>query len=201
MKITAIKAQVKREGRYSLFVDGKYAFSLSADGLLNSGLVNGQELTEVDIQAYKKLSTDDKAYGLTLDYVVRRMRSEGELHSYFRRKKYEPELAEQMIAKLKQAGYVDDLEFARRWVENRRLLKATSARRLKLELQQKKVSSDIIQTVLAEDETDERQVLRELVAKKRKQSHYQDDQKLIAYLARQGFSYDDIKSALSDEVT
>jgi regulatory protein len=199
MKITAIKVQVKREGRYSLFVDGKYAFSLSADGLLNAGLVNGQELTEADIRVYKKLSTDDKAYGLALEYVIRRMRSEGELHDYFRRKKYEPELAEQMIAKLKQAGYVDNLEFARRWVENRRLFKATSARRLKLELQQKKVSSDIIQTVLAEDETDERQVLRELVAKKRKQSRYQDDQKLIAYLARQGFSYDDIKSALGDK--
>ena len=199
MKITAIKAQVKREGRYSIFVDGKYAFSLSAESLLDAGIVNGQELSEADVQAYKKLSSDDKAYGLALEYVVRRMRSEGELHDYFRRKKYEPELAEQIIAKLKHGGYVDDTEFARRWVENRRLLKATSTKRLRLELQQKKVSSDIIQTVLAEDETDERQVLRELIAKKRKQTRYQDSQKLIAYLARQGFNYDDIKSVLGEE--
>ncbi len=200
MKITAIKAQVKREGRYSIFVDGKYAFSLSAESLLETGLVNGQELGEADILAYKKLSSDDKAYGLTLEYVVRRMRSEGELHDYFRRKKYEPELAEQITTKLKRGGYVDDTEFARRWVENRRLLKATSIRRLQLELRQKKVSSDIIQAVLAEDETDERQVLRELVAKKRKQSRYQDDQKLIAYLARQGFSYEDIKTVLGEDL-
>jgi regulatory protein len=199
MKITAIKTQVKREGRYSIFVDDRYAFSLSADGLLGAGLVNGQELSDADIQAYKRLSSDDKAYGLTLDYVVRRMRSVGELQDYFRRKKYEPELAEQIIAKLTRGGYVDDAEFARRWVENRRLFKATSSRRLQLELQQKKVSSDTIQAVLAEDETDERKVLRELVTKKRKQSRYQDDQKLIAYLARQGFNYDDIKSVLEDE--
>lgn len=199
MKITAIKAQVKREGRYSIFVDGKYAFSLSAESLLETGLINGQELDESDIQAYKKLSTDDKAYGLTLEYVVRRMRSEGELHDYFRRKKYEAELAEQIIAKLKGGGYVDDAEFARRWVENRRLMKATSVRRLQLELQQKRVSSDIIQSVLAEDETDERQVLRELIAKKRKQSRYLDDHKLIAYLARQGFGYDDIKTVLGED--
>ena len=199
MKVTAIKAQVKREGRYSIFVDGKYAFSLSAESLLDSGLINGQELSETDIQVYLKLSTDDKAYGLTLEYIVRRMRSEGELQDYFRRKKYESELAEQIIAKLTRGGYVDDAEFARRWVENRRLMKATSARRLQLELQQKKVSSDIIQTVLEEDETDERQVLHELLAKKRKQARYQDNQKLIAYLARQGFNYDDIKSALESE--
>ena len=196
MRVTAIKAQVKREGRYSIFVDGKYSFSLSADALLDAHLINGQELNEADVQTYKKLSSDDKAYGLALEYVARRMRSEGELRDYFRRKKYEPELADQILAKLARGGYVDDAEFARRWVENRRLLKATSARRLQLELQQKKVSSDIIQATLAEDETDERQVLRELVFKKRKQSRYQDDQKLIAYLARQGFSYDDIKTAL-----
>ena len=196
MKITAIKTQVKREGRYSIFVDGKYAFSLSADSLLSAGLVNGQELDEAELQVYKKLSSDDKAYGLALEYVVRRMRSEGELKDYFRRKKYEPELADYILSKLKQAGYVDDMEFAKRWVENRRLLKATSTRRLQLELRQKNVSSDIIQAVLAEDETDERQVLRELVAKKRKQSRYQDDQKLIAYLVRQGFNYDDIKLTL-----
>lgn len=199
MKITAIKAQVKREGRYSIFVDRKYAFSLGADSLLSVGLVNGQELDEAELQTYKKLSNDDKAYGLTLEYVVRRMRSKGELHDYFRRKKYEPELAEQIIAKLKRGGYVDDAEFARRWVENRRLTKATSTKRLRLELQQKKVSSDIIQAVLAEDETNERQVLRELATKKRKQSRYQDNQKLIAYLARQGFNYDDIKVVLGEE--
>ena len=196
MKITAIKAQVKREGRYSIFVDNKYAFSLSADSLLSAGIASGQELTETDLQAYKKLSSDDRAYGLTLEYVARRMRSEGELHDYFRRKKYEPDLAEYIFSKLKQAGYIDDMEFARRWVESRHLLKSTSARRLQLELQQKRVRSDIIQSVLAEDDTDERQVLRNLIAKKRKQSRYQDDQKLIAYLARQGFTYDDIKLAL-----
>lgn len=201
MNITAIKTQVKREGRYSIFVDGKYSFSLSADSLLDAGLTNGQELDEADIQAYKKLSSDDRAYGLALEYVARRMRSEGELRDYFRRKKYEPDLAEQIITRLARNGHVDDEEFARRWVENRRLLKATSARRLQLELQQKKVPHDIIQSVLSEDNTDEHVVLRELIARKRKQSRYQDNQKLIAYLARQGFNYDDIKLAVGETRT
>jgi SOS response regulatory protein OraA/RecX len=63
-----------------------------------------------------------------------------------------------------------------------------------LELQQKHVSSDVINQVLAEDETDERASLRELVAKK--QARYPDRQKFMQYLARQGFSFDDIKSVL-----
>ena len=199
MKITAIKAQVKREGRYSIFVDDKYAFSLSAEGLLDAHLVTGQELSQVDVTDYKRLSQEDKAYNLALAYVARRMRSEGELHDYFRRKQYAPELAEQLLIKLRRLRFVDDAEFARRWVENRRRLKATSTKKLRLELRQKKVNSEVIQTVLAEDETDERQLLRDLVEKKRRISRYQDDQKLMMYLARQGFTYDDIKAALKPQ--
>jgi len=199
LQITAIKTQVKREGRYSIFVDGEYGFSLSADALLSEKLVVGQELTPADVKNYKKLSADDKAYNLALAFVARRMRSEGELHDYFRRKKYEPELASQLIARLKQAGFVDDYEFAKRWIENRRLLKATSIKKLRLELRQKHVENDTIQQVLEEDEADERDVLRELVAKKRTQTRYRDEQKLMAYLARQGFNYDDIKSVLQED--
>ena len=198
MNITSIKQQVKNAQRYSIFVDGRYAFSLSAEALLDAHLVTGQELSQVKLTEYKRLSQEDKAYNLALPYVARRMRSEGELHDYFRRKQYAPELAEQILGKLRRLKFVDDAEFARRWVENRRLLKATSTKKLRLELRQKKVSSDIIQTVLTEDETDERQLLRELVEKKRKISRYQDDQKLMMYLARQGFTYDDIKPVLAE---
>lgn len=199
MKITNIQVQVKNAGRYSIFVEGKYAFSLSADALLESRLVSGQELSDGDIAHFKKLSAEDKAFNLTLAYVARRMRSEGELADYFRRKEYAPELAGQIMERLRKLGFVDDEEFARRWVENRRMLRSSSAKKLRLELRQKKVADDIIDAVLAEDETDERQLLRDLVAKKRKQSRYQDDQKLMAYLARQGFTYDDIKNVLSSD--
>ena len=198
MRVTSIAQQVKNPNRYSVFVEGKYAFSLSADALLESHLVNGQELTESDIAHFKKLSAEDKAFNLALAYVARRMRSEGELYDYFHRKEYAPELISQIMERLQKLGFVDDAEFARRWVENRRALKGSSAKKIRLELRQKKVSSDIVQTVLAEDETDERQLLRELVAKKRKQSRYQDNEKLMRYLAGQGFNYDDIKSALQN---
>lgn len=199
MKITDITVQVRNPNRYSVFVDGQYAFSLSADALLESRLVNGQELTEVDIAHFKKISAEDKAFGLTLAYVTRRMRSEGELLDYFHRKGYADEFGRTVLSKLKRLRLVDDAEFARRWVENRRMLKSSSAKKLRLELRQKKVADDIIQVVLADDKTDEHQVLRDLVEKKRRQTRYQDKQKLMMYLAGQGFNYGDIKAALADD--
>ena len=95
---------------------------------------------------------------------------------------------------------LNDLGFARAWVQNRRLLRPTSKRKLQQELRAKRVADDIITQVLEEDETEENDILKELVAKKRQQAKYKnDDLKLMQYLARQGFSYGDIKAALEVE--
>lgn len=196
MKITDIKQQVKRQGRYSIFVDEKYAFSLSENALLEHGIRIGLEVSKEQLQGYKDASKFDKAYNLTLSYVARRQRSEWELHDYFRRKEIDEESGAVIMDKLKNYGYVDDSAFARSWVENRRLLKPVSKRRLVMELRQKHVADSIVRAVLEDDEVSDRDTLRQLVERKRRQSRYQDEQKLMQYLVRQGYSYDDVKSVL-----
>jgi regulatory protein len=194
MIITAIKQQVKRKDRYSIYVDGAYAFSLSEAGLIESRLASGQELTDSELRDLKKTAGLDKAYGNALRYVAMRPRSEWELQDYFRRKCIDLEYGKHIADRLRGVGLLDDLAFARAWVSNRRLLKSVSKRRLRQELMQKHVPSAAIDQVLAEDDTDERGALADLIAKKR--ARYPDDQKLMQYLARQGFGFDDIKAAL-----
>lgn len=198
MKVTAIKRQVKQQGRYSIFVEGKYSFSLSEAALLESKLVLGQEMTPSEVKRLKQTSVDDKLYNQALRYVAMRPRSTWEMESYLQRKKATPLLSQQILSKLSNMDLLDDLSFARSWVSSRRLLKPVSRRRLIAELRQKHVPDAIAEEALAEDETDERDTLRELIARKRKQTKYQDDLKLMQYLARQGFNYDDIKSVLAE---
>lgn len=198
MKITAIKQQVKRADRCSVYVDGKYVCSFSEGELLRLGLRAGQELTASQLKKLKDDSALDKAYRRAIDLISRRPRSEWELRDYLKRKEYSPATIERIISRLTLSGLIDDKEFARRWVENRRLLKSTSKRRLRQELRQKRVADDVIDQVLAEDETDERVLLRELVQRKRRQSSYKDELKLMRFLSQRGFDYDDIKSALQE---
>lgn len=199
MKITAIKQQERLKNRYSIYVDDKYAFSLSADALLNERLYSGQELDQEQLKGYKKLSQDDKAYGLALAYVARRLRSKWEMSEYFRRKEYDEELGRQILKRLTDLGLVDDQKFAEAWVNTRRLLKPVSRRRLAQELRAKRITDDIVDWVLMEDETTDQTVLQDLVIRKRRQTRYQDNTKLMQYLARQGFGYDDIKRALEEQ--
>ena len=98
--------------------------------------------------------------------------------------------------RLREKGYVDDEEFARWWVENRNIIKGTSKRKLSSELAAKGVDRILIDRVLAESDRSDLQELTKIIAKKRRR--YPDEQKFIAYLARQGFSYDDIKQALRE---
>ncbi len=196
-KISSIKQQVKRVGRYSIFVDDVYSFSLSEGALLDAKIFVGQEVTPEDVAAYKNTSKLDKAYGLTLAYVARRLRSEWELRDYFRRKDIDEDAGEQILDRLRRFGYVSDLNFAHCWVDNRRAVKPVSRRRLTQELRQKHVPDDIVRQVLDDDETTDRDTLRLLVDKKRRQSRYQDATKLMQYLARQGYNYDDIKQVLA----
>ncbi len=205
MKVTDIKQQVKRAGRYSVYIDGAYVFSLGEAELLRSGLRIGREYTAAELEELKRVAVADKAYMRALDYLARRPRSRWEVEDYLRRKQYDSPTIDAILNTLSIKGYVDDAAFAEAWVRSRRQLKPTSLRRLRQELLQKRVDEEVITQVLAQDNANqnegagETETIRQLAAKKRSQPRYQDDQKLIAYLLRQGFRYDDIKTALQDQ--
>lgn len=196
MRITDIKQQVKRKTRYSIYVDDKYSFSLSETELMKSGIRIGRDYNAEELEELQQTAVLDKAFMRSLDYLARRPRSEWEVRDYLKRKEYDPPTIDTILNKLSDYDYIDDAKFAQAWITNRRLLKPTSLRRLRQELIQKHVSKEVIEAALTEDEGDETASLKEVIEKKRSQSRYQDPQKLIAYLLRQGYNYGDIKDAL-----
>ena len=199
MQVTKIEAQVKTKGRYSIYLDDKFAFGISELGLIESGLRIGAEVSQRQLKDLKEAAQTDKVYNQALSLIVRRPRSKWELEDYLNKKKVDPPVADSILSKLSEKGFINDLDFSRRWVANRRLLKPTSRRKLELELRQKRVEDSVIRQVLGEDETEEYEVLLDEVQKKRKQTRYQDDLKLMQYLSRQGYKYDDIKRALTGD--
>lgn len=198
MKITDIKRQVKRNDRYSIYGDGKYIFSLSENELLNLALKIGQEFNKDELEELRQKAVLDKAFDRALNLISRRRRSSWEMQQYLKQKDYDNQTIETILNMLSIKGYLDDAAFAEAWVNSRRLLKNTSKRRLQQELQAKRVPDEIIQQALENDEADELEVLKELIAKKRTQTRYQDKEKLMGYLVRQGYNYSDIKEALQD---
>jgi regulatory protein len=148
---------------------------------------------------FKKLSTDDKLYGMTLRWVAMRPRTRWEIEQYLERKQAPPPLLITILNKLSIVGLVDDRKYAQTFVDDRRRLRPAPRRKIIMELKRKRVAEDIIQEAVGSDADDERSALLAVIERKRRQSKYQDDLKLMQYLARQGFSYGDIKDALKAE--
>ena len=212
MKITHLSSQIRNPDRINISIDGTYKFSLDISQITELGIKVGREVSKEEMAFLETESLFGKLYSLALNYSFSRPHSVRELRDYlyrktlatkFRTKKgevrerqgYSPALTIRVLEKLQRNGYVDDEKFALWWTEGRNQIKGTSLRKLSAELRAKGVSTEVIESVLASSSRTDQEELTKIVAKKRVK--YPDDQKFMQYLARQGFSYDDIKAALA----
>ncbi|MEP7204868.1 MAG: regulatory protein RecX [Candidatus Saccharibacteria bacterium] len=208
MKITSITIQARDKNRVNVSVDGKYRFSLGFYQLASLGIKVGAEYDEAELNTLEQESSFGKLYGRALEYNLMRPHSAKEVRDYLYRKTrptrtktgelkegVSPESTTRVFERLTEKGYINDELFARHWIENRSLKKGVSKRKLSAELSIKGVDRTIIERLLDETERTDADELHKIILKKR--SRYPDEQKLIAYLARLGFSYDDIRSAIN----
>lgn len=197
-KITDIKQQKRSTERFSLYIDGRYSFSLGDLALSNSGLRIGQELSGDEVERWQSQALEAKAYNAALGQLSYRRRSRRELADYLKRKEYDEEISASVIRRLEDLGLIDDAAFASAWIADRQLLRPRSRRTLQVELMKKGIERDTIADALSQvSEDSQLDALTGLIERKRRQSAYADPQKLMAFLARQGYGYDQIKKALA----
>lgn len=209
MIITAIKQQVKNPERASIFVDNAYSFSLTLDELVRERLKKGRELSEVRIKALKKLSEEGKLRLKALNWLLIRPHSEREFRDYMYRKKADKDLIDAFIADFTTRNYLNDANFAAWWYEQR-ASRNRSDRYIRSELMKKGINRETLDELfrsMKDENSDissehgggssEQERLRAIIAKKGELSRYKaNPNKFKQYLLRQGFSYDDIRSAL-----
>ena len=215
MKITNLSTQQRDPNRINVFVDDKYRFSLDVSQVVSLGVKIGREYDEQELAELEQESQFGKLYGRALEYCLMRPHSAREVRDYLWRKtratryrskktgelKERPGVSQALVdrvyKRLVEKAYIDDEKFTRYWVENRNQTKGMSRRKLEAELRAKGVANDIIERNLRDSLRNDTDELQNIIAKKRRR--YPDEQKFMQYLARQGFSFDDIKTALRED--
>jgi regulatory protein len=197
--ITDMKSGVKNPERVNIYVNGVFVFSLDVAQVVDYKLKVGSELDVTRFEELRKASEFGKLYQRALEWVLLRPRSVRETKDHLNKKVYEKKLdkgyVDEVLGRLCDKGYIDDYKFAEFWVQNRFVKKGVSRKRLSMELMKKGISREIIEEVL-DDGRDDEEELRKMVAKKR--SKYDDAEKLMAYLVRQGFSYDLVRKVVEE---
>ena len=147
-QITAIKPQEKRKNRFNVYLDGQFALAISNELLVRERLKVGQELSS---QKTEELVTKDRlgrAQEQTYRFFSYRPRSEKEIRDYLGKKGLREEEKEKIVKKLKEEKLIDDLEFARWFLEQRQTFRPKGSYALRQELRQKGIGEKIIDQVL-----------------------------------------------------
>ena len=144
--LTAI-TETKR-GRYALFFDGEFAFSLDEDTFAACALHAGDELTETEIYDLRQKSDARRALDKAMDLLALRDHAAGELYQKLCRK-FDPHTAAAAVAKTGELGLLDDAGFARRRAAEL-LRKRKSRREIAADLNAKGIDRDTAAAVLDE---------------------------------------------------
>jgi regulatory protein len=143
---------------------------------------------EVETDSYPE------AMGIALNALAPRARSRAELCTHITKRGISLTTANAVLDSLELQGLVNDLDFAKAWIESRQRQKKLSKRAISGELRVKGVAQDIIDETIDEiDEDLEYQMAFELAERKfRSCSHLDSDviyRRISAALARKGFGH------------
>lgn len=214
MKITQVEQQKNNKNRYNIFLDGSFAFGADEDLVVDRRLIVGKEVQQQDLAKLLEEAKIGKLMERMYRWFGVRMRSEREVRQKFKIQNLEfkisgKELISDMVVdalvnKLIQKGLVNDLEFAKAWVDSRSKKKGVNA--LKAELISKGIKREIIEQVLSSkyQVSSEAQTAEKLLERKmrvwKNLSEAEFKQKALQFLMRRGFSYETSKQVLEKVV-
>ncbi len=209
LKVTSVEPQKKNPKRFNVCLDGEFAFGADEDLVVNRRLVVGKIIAPEDMEKILFEAEVGKLMEKMYRWFSLRQHSEKEVRDYFRVKNAELRMKKEeersqvvidvVIEALKKKGLLNDLEFAKAWVEARRKSKQKGIRAIKAELFQKGIDKEIIEEVVSRQSSvvSEEELAR--LALEKKMKHWKDldpkklYQKSIEFLLRKGFEFDLVK--------
>ena len=200
MKITAKQGKGKK---IHIHIDGEYLLTVDDDFWFSSGYISGDEIDDGDLAAFKEAVGSRLAFNSAMFSLDLRDHSERELRNKLSRK-YDENSVNSAISKLLDLGIVNDRRYAQHLTAELFERKKYGKNRVKSELYRRGIDSDTINEVLEEyeneNETDNIQTIVDIIRKKyyNKLVDEKSRQKVVAALVRLGYSFSDIRSAMSE---
>lgn len=196
-KISKIEKQTKRD-RYNIYLAGVYSFSVSSRVLADYSLGENQDLSTKQIEEIKNADEEGKVYNRAALILSYRANTEDELKKKLI-KNFDEESVVKVISKLKNQGFLNDIDFAQRYTEQSKKGK----RLVKMELLKKGVDKELIEDVINEKDDDveienARKLAKKVFEKYQKEPAQIIKQKIYERLTRRGFSYDIFKEIIKD---
>ena len=202
--ITALEIQKRNKERVNIYLDDEFAFGLSL--MEAAKLRKGQTLTAEEIAILTDEDAINQAVNRAIDFLSYRPRSSEEVRQNLVKKNIPEDVVSVAMNRLQDLGYLDDLAFARFWIENRDTFKPRAPRALRYELRQKGIGDDILDPLFEEIldvEDSAYRVAKKQIRQYKGKTRQEFKHKLSGKLQRRGFNYgiiNDVINRLFDEL-
>lgn len=198
MKIQQIRPRDK--GFYLIALDEGKDLVLHEEIVARHHLKEGQEIDPEELERCKNDALRRKARERAYYLLEYRDHSEGELYQKLRRHYPDP-IAAEAVARCREYGLLDDTAYAKKLAEYYLLRKQFSFRRALMEMGKRGLDRELSRQCLEKVQVDPVQQLQAILSKRYQKQLRQGRtgrQKVFAALARLGFDYEDINTALSE---
>lgn len=194
--ITALRARPRAPGRIDVYIDGRRRMTIAAAAAAE--LRVGMPLEPRAAEALDARTAEVEAFESVGRMLARRPHAVDEVRMRLARSGYAPEVIDRVVARLTESGDLDDVAFARAWVENRAAFRPRSAAMIRAELRRKGVASAAIEAALTGvDEQEAASVAAGRAARLwRNLDPEARRRRLYDHLARRGFDYDTIRTVV-----
>ena len=188
-KITALVVQKRNPNRVNIHLDGEYAFGVAR--IVAAWLRVGLELDEKKIEQLQVEDARERALQQAMLFLSYRARSESEIRQNLIKHEIPESVIELTLDRLRQDGLANDNEFAETWVENRSTFRPRSRRMLAMELRQKGLDDESMQSALknVDDEPLAYEAAKKRAVRFKDLEWNEFRKKLSEFLARRGFPY------------
>ena len=197
MKITDISPQQKGD-LYNIFFDGEFAFSADGGFIAENFLHKGDEFSARAFEELKYLAEVRKAYRHGLYLLGNRDFSSKDLTERLRRKGTDPEIAAAAVAKIKEAGYINDERYAEKLVEHYKT--KNGSRRIMYELQKSGIDRETAREAVENGYSEEdgvEAILKDLRRRFRKNPELdrKESSKIFSRYISRGYEFETVKNA------
>lgn len=214
MQITKLEYQKKDKNFVNVYIDDQFAVSLDANDILRLGLAKGIEIDKDLLTKITETSEFGKMFNAALNFLSYRPRSEWEVRKklkffIIKNKITDLLVMDRVIEKLKKIDQLDDTEFIRWYVDQRRTFRIKGNRAIEYELKKKGVDTKLISLTMSEEDgsdvhSEYKLAYQALLKKFKNENFVKADRRQILriqrFLLSRGFEWETVKSLVEKVV-
>lgn len=202
-KITKIEVQKRNKERVNIFLDGEYAFAISAELVYKEGLKVNCEIDSKKIRTVAESENFIKCKETALRIIERTYKTEKEVRDKLKLKGYDENSINRSVEFLKEYNFINDSNYAKAFINDK--LKSIGSKKIKYSLIQKGITKEIIDKELSNlDRENEKNIAFNIakkklsIIKKKENDNYKISGKLYRFLISKGYEGDVISDIVKE---